>query len=99
MESSITNNKFRSFLVLAKKRNVDEYTLARNPRVLSSYSFQKKGKSAKWLEVVVMTYLLVNKKDLISVVQVIQVLIFSVAQYFVFVLISCILEYAGQEKQ
>lgn len=87
MASFVTNNKFRSFHELAKEFGVVEYIFERSFLGLLNYGFHKKGKNVNSLEIVSITNLSANKQYLQIFVQDIQVLICSVAHFFISVLI------------
>lgn len=92
------NKQVSPFLMLAKQDDIDEGAFTRSFRGLSNYGFRRKGKNVKWMKVAVVTHLSSHKKDLPFVVQVIKALIFSLAHYFIFVLIDCIFVIAGWER-
>jgi len=90
LASSIANNMFQPFLMLAKQDDIEEGAFIRILQGLSDYSFLQKGKNANWLAVMVVTHISSHGQDPLFIVQVIQALIFSLTHYFVSVLIYCI---------
>lgn len=83
LESLSINNKFRSFCMLSKEFDVVEDTFTRSFRGLLNDGCHRKGKNVNWLEIVAMVYLSADKQDLQIFVQVIQVLICSIAYCFI----------------
>lgn len=87
LECSVANIKFQLFLALSKELGVDADTFARIFQGLLKNCIHRKGKNVDWMKVLVVTHLSSHRKDHPFLVQVIQVFIFFVAQYFISILI------------
>lgn len=88
--SHVAGNKLYSFLALAKKNGAEDHKLIRGLWGLLKNGSHWRGKHVCW---VVVTHISTHRQDLLS--HVCQVFVFSVALYFLSVLIACIFLVAG----
>lgn len=95
LASHVAGNKFQSFLALAESLDADEDAPTRSFQGLFRKGIHQRGKHVYW---VVVTHISAHKKDLTFRVKLVQVFLFSVAHYFLSILISCIFVDAGQER-
>lgn len=93
LASHVAGNKIQSFLALHKKLGAEQHTLARGLQGLLKNGSHERGKHVCW---VVVTHSSAHRRDLLSHVQVFQVFSFSIAHYFLYVLIIGIFVTVGR---